>query len=262
MFNIEFLDTFADGGYTANAGTTINILLQPFLGKHRDMKPFGSAPFGPSASGAPARIRLTKLFYTIGTAGHSIYLCRPLNWTTVTAAAAAGGFALSVAADPGIYSLNYRYANAAGLGQQSPWVANAAGSTPVDIADRAAMGVGDWIAYQIGTGLYVLDQITSGTFASFGLTNAIPTTGVPLGAKVFLFGNPASDKVPYTRNLHTVWKPDVTSAYSLITREYPLGGDGIGLYHCYHAGDPLMIQSTNGTVAGTFPLIAGGFTEW
>ena len=261
MFNVEFLDTFADGGITAGAGTVINYLVQPFLGKDRSMKALGQAPFGPFAKGPPGRIRLTKLLYSIGTASHNVFFMRPLNFTTVAAAAAAGAFALSVVADPGIYSLNYRYPNAAGLGMGTPWVANPASSTPVDVADRSAMGVGDWIAYQIGTGLFVLDQITSGTFASFGLTNAIPTTGVPVGALVYLFGTPTS-LVPYTRLAHTKWQPDVTTAYATITREYPLGGDGIGLYHCFHPGDPLMIQSSNGTVAGNFQLIAGGFTEW
>jgi hypothetical protein len=233
---------------TQTAGTAITVGVPPVTHLGVSPLPYRYGQFDVTGGRAnwlesvAARTVITCALYTTGPTGHTITLLRPLNFCKITAAIAAGGTAITVDADPGVFSSNYRY----------PLPTGAVPS----VADNA-ISTGDFVAYQLSDGTWVFDKIASGTF---GGANLVLTTGVPnvtgvtvlANSPLFFFGI-QTDTDPATGVAHPGTK---TIASTNRVNQFD-DGAVIGFGNALHPGDPLLLHSNNATDAGSFEGVAG-----
>lgn len=229
---VQSYGAFSKGRKTATAGTAIVILIPPF--SNQGMPGLGTGKMG---LGVP---HITHMIVDGTTTKQTIGILRPQNFTTFSANAAAGQAVVSLTADPGVYSTNWKY----GLpnGQSGPRTAD------------DAIASGDYCVYQAADGTYIADtaagSYTSGTVT---MTTNLPTGGVLQGGLFWLFGQTA-DTDPNTGEPHL--SIDTTGAAARI--EYT---DANGLWCALHQGDPLLIVDPNATAADTWQLVAGYYAK-
>jgi hypothetical protein len=241
MLSNPVYGTFSEGGQTQTAGTVINFMIQPWLGQDGSGYASGTIP-------SKGLTHVSKIFYNIGTTAHTLTFMRPLNYTTASSSAAGAQKVINIAADPGIYSTNYKYPIPSG--------------GAVDTADRSAIAANDFIAYQLANGLFIFDKISSVSTLALTMTSNIPTNGggIAKGGLIYLYGTITS-VVPYTRQAHPV-ATLIAAASNTVLTELPLGASDCGLVTTMHPGDPMVIQSSNGTTAGIFSLVSGYYGEF
>ncbi len=235
-------------GKATNAvgGTAFTKLIPPWVG------PPGAAAmiYGLNANNTPnwtgpsgGVTHITRALYTTPSTQHNVYLMRPLNWTTFSVAVAKNATAITLAADPGVYSTNYKYSLPAG--QTGPCVAD------------NAIAANDYVAYQLADGTWVLDTIASGTF---GGGNLVLTTGTPnvngatiaASSPLFFFGI-KTDTDPATGGAHwTTLTTASTNRQDIFQQDNTVGG-----FTALHPGDPIAFLSDNATAQGWLDLMAG-----
>ena len=236
--------TFCVGRKTAAGGTAFAQMIPPFSGQGGP----GPGPVptvlqnaGNSRNGVT---HITTLLYDIGTTIHTLTLLRPQNWTTFSAVGAASQAVVSLTADPGVFSTNYKYAfpNA----QTAPRTAD------------DAIASGDYCVYQAADGTWIMDTAASSYSAGqVTMTTNLPTGGVVAGAPFYLFGI-STDLDPATGLAHVQF--DAAPAAASGTARVTFGPDGSGILCALHPGDPLIIYSPNTTTAGFLQLVAGYYS--
>jgi hypothetical protein len=240
---------FSRGRKTATGGTAFTQFVPPFPGTS------GAQPTGgpgilpgapPTGVHTPGRgiIHVKNFQYIVPTTAHLVTIMRPLNWTYLTANAAASQAVVVIANDPGAYATagNYRYSLP--NGQTIPSTAN------------NLIAASDYVMYQATAGQWVLDTVASVSGLSITLTNNVPTGGTLANTPLYWFGV-STDTDPWTNEAHQQF--DVLAAASN-TANYSLS-DSTGLWHTYHQGDPLVFYSSNATTAGFIELISGEYSE-
>ena len=246
MFNMQFAyPTWATGNYTATAGTVITAFVPPVRGTANGAPLLyqvdGSAnPLWVRGTGA-AVTHLNRLLYTTGTTAHTVTVLRPLNWTYFTTAIAKNVTAFTgIAADPGVYSTNYKYPLPAGQ------------TGPANVADNA-IASGDYIMYQLVDGTWVLDT-AGGSFSAGALTVTTGTPnitggGIAKNSVLFFFGA-TGDTDPATNQKHFACGTTAST-----TKQDLLPDQIIGSVAGIHPGDPLVVVSNNATAAGTLDAV-------
>lgn len=230
-------------GQTQTQGTVITQGIPPWAGRGYNKFLYNAGTKNWLTNGG-AVTHVTNVALTTGSTAHLAYVMRPLNYTTVTVAAAAGATTLTVAADPGIYSTNFNYPLPGGL----TW--------PMNVADSGIAG-SDYIMVQLADGTWLTILVTSVA----GLVLTVPALPSPTGAGnvvlagalVYYFGD-AGDTDPNTNML----QPTIESAVSVSTQFQ----DGDGVVAALHAGDPLLFYDANATAADTLAFISGYFGKW
>ena len=233
--------TFSLPSLTQTAGTAIASLVIPFPGG-------GPAPlmysadvnFRPNWNRPGGFAHIEELTYTTTTTAHVVYLMRPLNWTTFSAAVPKATTAITLSTDPGKYSTGYHYATPGGA---------------VPVAADDTLVTGDYVCYQLADGTWQVDTIASGTFAG---ANLVLTTGTPnvtsgviaANSPLFYFGI-FSDTDPATGLAN--WNTTTVAA----TRNTLLADTLVGSFATLHAGDPVLFYSGNATNAGTLNVLSG-----
>lgn len=229
---VQSYGAFSKGQKTASAGTKIVILIPPF--SNQGMTGLGT---GKQGLGIP---HITHIIVDGTTTAQNIAILRPMNFTTFSANAASGQAVVSLTADPGVYSTNFKY----GLpnGQSGPRTAD------------DAIASGDYCVYQAADGTYVADT-AGGSFSSGSLTMTtnLPTGGVLAGGLFWYFGV-SGDTDPNTGEVQPLFGTTGTAA----RLEY---SDVNGLWNALHAGDPLLIVDPNSTAADTIQLVAGYYAK-
>lgn len=199
------LPLFGQKGYgntTANAGTLINLLLEPM---------------------ANAATVLTKMYYYIQGANHTVTCLRPLGSTILASAAAASQAVVNLTADPGVYlpANSWRTAN-----------------NPI--------AIGDYVAFQYADGTYGFDTVAAVNSLAITLTNNLPTLGLLSGAPFWFFGvktdtNP-NDGRPHPQIVVT------QTASGITVREFV--NTETGIISSINKNEPILLQSDNLSVAG------------
>lgn len=233
---------FTIPGATAAGGTAFQRVIPPFT--HPTAGPFTYSASAPKKLGN-AVTRVKKVVYTTGATAHAIYVCRPFNYTTVTAAVAKNTSTIVLADDPGVYSTNYKYATGNG-------------GVPATVADNA-IATNDYIVVQLADGTWHLSKVTV-TGLSMALTTALPNPtgagGVLAGALVYFYGQLTTDTDPATG----LANPTTTIALST-TRDATWADSDVGAVVALHPGDPLVFHSGNGTNAGTLEWVSGVYDQ-
>lgn len=214
----------AYGAVTANANTVITRLVEP--------KP-----------GCITRIRY--LSYTAGATAHTLTVMRPLNKTTLTAAASAAQAVVNIAANPGGYAALARN-----------------GVTP-RTADNLLAG-SDFVAYQASDGTWVLDTVSSISSLAVTLTTNVPTGGLAAGTVLWWFGI-ITDANPGNAAVHPQFAltDAVTTTFGSADDNY---AGWIGSLPPYNAlgmtgfGEPIILHSGNATNAGTLNFVSVLYT--
>jgi hypothetical protein len=250
---------FSIPGTTAAANTVITRLIAPFMGRSGAapfsflvdpaQKPDGSAIatlgkpgwIGPSS----AFTHVTDLFYTSLTTQHSLFILQPLNYTYFTAAVPKNTTAITLAADPGVYSTKFKYP--------------LPGSAIVpNVADNA-ISTGDYCAYPLNDGTWQLDKVASGSGTTPVLTTGTPNNtgaGIAQYAPFFFFGI-QTDTNPCTGMPHPLFHSNVNTQ----TEKFQAAAGGsMGLFASLHKGDPMIFYSSNGTNAGILEVLAGFYS--
>lgn len=232
------LASFTIPGLTQTAATIITRVIPPFA--HPTAGPLLQSNASPKKFGAGRTIVKKVCYTTLGTA-HAIIIARPFNYTTITTAAAKNTSTIVLADDPGAYSTNYKYPNAAG-------------GVPASVADNA-IATNDFVCFQLADGTWHFSKVTV-TGLSMALTTAMPNPtgagGVLAGALCYFYGNITSDLDPATGFAN----PTTTIALST-TRDATWADSDVGVVDALHAGDPLVFHSANATNAGTLEWISG-----
>ena len=249
--------TFNINRVTASANTVFTRVIPPFCGNS------GSAPkrFTVDAvsyrggTGAPnwntpsdAFTHITDLWYTSLTTAHSLYVLRPLNWTYVSSAVASNTTTITVAADPGTWATAgvYKY----GLPSGDSGVPNLANNTQAS---------GDYYAFQLNDGRWMVDVATGGTTGTtLVLTTGTPNVagaGIAAYSPIFWFGA-VGDTDPATGIIQPLFD---SIANTNVT--FRGGAYGAGLFNNLHRGDPLIFYSSNGTDAGILELLSGYYSN-
>jgi hypothetical protein len=217
---------FSYGKKTATAGTVINrAIFPPRMGTGKRYENTAI---------------ITDLIYNIGTTAHTITVMRPLNWTTFTANAAAAQAVVNIAEDPGTFQTAGVYKYPLPNGQTVPRTAN------------NTLAGSDYVVFQCADGGYVMDTVSSVSSLAVTLTTNLPTGGVLSGGILWWFGA-ITDTDPATNEAHQIL--DVLAASSGTV--HTTFSNNHGLWNAYHNGDPVILQSSNGTTAGTFELVGG-----
>lgn len=234
--------SFSVGKKTANAGTAIAVLVPP------DNQPLSSSGTPVLPALLPNFIHVTDLVYDVGTTAHTLTVMRPLNYTTFSADAAASQQVVNLTEDPGLFQTAGRYKYALPNGLTVPSAAN------------NGVAQNDFVAYQAASGQWVVDTVSSVSGLAVTLATNLPTGGVKKGGLLYFFGL-STDVDPATNLAHQ--QIDVLAAGSGTSRyAIQASAAGAGLFQTYHAGDPLVIHSSNGTTAGTFQLVAGYYSKF
>ncbi len=250
--------TFTVGTNTANSGTAFASLIPPCPGATEP--PFiynvkgTSAPYLPNwlKWSSAAWTHIDALLYTIAGTAHSVYLMRPLNFTSVATAALTAQTVINIAYDPGIYSTNYAYPTPGGV------VVNGSGVPPCQVTDNAIAG-GDYVAYQLPDGTWFMDTVASVSTLAITMTTNVPAgttaTALPIGTPFFFYGI-FSDKDPATGLAH--WKTTPT----ISTNRVNLLGTSLNSgFQTIHSGDPVIFYSANSGSAGVLDEISGKFDK-
>jgi hypothetical protein len=208
---------FGFGGYTAAAATVINVLIPP-----RSTKLFSI---------------ITTIRYSNGgtTQGHTITFLKPVGSTTVTSATTAGQKVVPLVADP----------TAALVGPNGTTSQVAASATSAN----------DWLVFQLPDGTYYFDKANSTVTTTVTMTSNLPTNGLAAGAKVWNM-KIASFKDPWTGNAFESVSGAFETALSSTLPNVIQDVDN-GLTSSNRAGEPILVQSNNISVAGTIDWIAG-----
>ena len=227
---------------TAGSGAFF-ALVTPF-GSSPQYFPMPSAGINAKESRGRYKSHVTKVIYTTGGTAHIIYIARPLNFSVVAAAVAAGATNIPLADDPGVYSTNYKYASLNG-------------SAPAQVADNA-ISSGDYIGVQLADGTWKAAQVTGGSYT--GLTvAALPNNnsiGINKGALCYFFGNVSSDVDPATGQT----QPQTQIASSQ-TRDASWADQQYGVVAALHPGDPLLFLSGNASAQGYLEHCGGFYSE-
>lgn len=141
-FSIPLLDARGFGVKTETADTVITRLIPPVR---------------------RAFTRLTGVHYRAGGTAHTLTVMRPLNKTTLTAAAAAAQAVINIAADPGDYPTGSR------------------------VADNA-IAANDYVVIELADGTHHIGVVSSVASLAITLTANLPTGGAASGATVWFFG--------------------------------------------------------------------------
>jgi hypothetical protein len=248
MLTSEFprLGAFNLPRVTANGGTAFVAVISPFGGTG----PGNAMQYGGVVGKVGGRLyrprgvsHVNKLIYTTGATAHLISILRPLNYTTLSAAAAAGATTLNLNDDPGIFSTNMK-----------PMM----GPIPAQVSDRGIAG-GDYIVIQLADGSWYPIKVTS--VSTLALTvPAIPSAtgalGALAGAMVYLMGLP-TDTDPY--NGQTQPSTQIASGVTRDVTEIAAGSDG--LIAALRNGDPMLFYSPNTTNAGILEQLSGFYAD-
>ncbi len=249
-FAMPIWDTFAVPSATAAGATAFTALIPPYRwGSGGE----GGAPslYGLNVSGGPnwtgqhgAFTHVDTLLYTTAATAHKIGIMRPLNWTTFAAAVAKNATAITLTADPGVFSTNYKYPTPGGV-------------VPALADDTIATS--DYVAYQLNDGTWQLDTIASGTFAGANLvltTGTANTAGATIakGNVLFFFGI-IGDTDPGTGLGQ--WQ---TTSIASATRATMLQEAVLGGLKALHRGDPMIFYSPNTTNAGLLDHLSGYYS--
>ena len=239
---------------TASANTIINQVVPPFLGNSGPPNLFSVAGAGTAANtanpGTPSWIggavqgaaftHITDVIYTTVTTVHQLYFMSPLNWTTQLSDMTSSSTTMALSADPGTWQVAgvYKY------------------NTVIPTQASNAIAASDYVVYQLNDGRWVVDKVASGSGTAPVLTTGIPAvTGAKLlaGSPVFWYGV-ATDTNPFTGTVHPF--TDVPANTRQVMSTY-----GVGLYNSLRRNDPMIIQSSNGTNAGTFELLTAYYSN-
>lgn len=238
---------FSFGSKTAAAGTEFLSIIPPRTLQGSAVGLLAVASNIPTWwSGTYGYSHITKLVYTTAGTVHALQLLRPLNWTTANGAVAPNATSLTLAANPGTYSTNYRY----------PKTSTTQG--PAAIADNN-IAANDFIACQLVDGSWFFSKVTSVSSLTLTLTTATPNVtggGIADGTPIFFFGAPG-DSDPATG----VAQFSTTTTASQ-TRQTILEDTVLGAFHSLHPGDPLLFYSPNTTAAGTLDYLAGYYSKF
>lgn len=218
---------------TQTAGTLINALVPP--------------------SGNPGwYTRLLWVNYIVGTTTHNITILREKGRATVNGVAASGQAVFNISADPG--------GTAANLGPNGT----------ISQLATDALGGSDWLVFQLPDGTYYFDKVSSIATLAVTMTNNLPTNGLASGATVWFMGQ-AADTNPLDILAAAHPKFNIAAAGSA-TVATPLPGgtvgtqpvvpsDIMGLCVSTRTNSPLLIQSSNGTTAGTIDSFGYAFSD-
>jgi hypothetical protein len=169
----------------------------------------------------------TVLRYNAGATLHTLTILKPQGTTTLSADASAGQKVINLTADPG-------------TSLKGP------NGTASRLANNGIAG-SDWLAFEAPDGTIVFDKVSSVATLAITMTTNIPTNGVKSGAKVWFFGV-AGDSDPFTAE----------AFYSLIGPASALteiADTENGIASSNHQYEPLLVQSSNGSNAGTIDLV-------
>jgi hypothetical protein len=244
----EVFGTFATPSKTATAATAFAQLVPPWRGVAGGASKLYKLDSGrPNWSSRGAFTHITRLFYECGSTIHDVVVMRPLNYAIIRADVAHNAATFVLESDPGLYATvnNYKY----GLPPEANGIS-------ASVANNA-IAAGDYVAYQLRDGTWVLDTVASGTYAALVLTTSTPNVtggGVEAGTPMFFFGI-YTDKDPATGLIHPVYSCKAS------TRENLLGaGDGASI-SSLHPGDPMVVFSGNATAAGFLVTAAGHYAD-
>lgn len=235
---------FAYGKTTASAGTAFARLIPPY--RSVDSAAEQSTNVNNPAVGDGV-IHLTGLRYQCGTTSHVLTFMKPLNYTTVSADAAASQAVVVLTADPGLYQTSDRYKYPLPAGMTAPATGN------------NGIAASDYVVYQAAAGHWVMDTVSSVSSLSVTLATNLPTGGVKAGAIFYFFGV-STDTDPQTNLAHQ--QADIEAAPSgtaMVT--LPLLSSG-GVAHALHRGDPMIIHSNNATAQGWLQLASGFYGRY
>src|SRR5574341_654632 len=209
-FSLPLYQMRGYGKLTQNAGTVITRLIEPVKN---------------------AFTRLTSFVYTNLATAHTLTVMRPLNKTTLSAAAAGGQADITITADPGNYPASSR------------------------VADNV-IAANDFVVLEAADGTFILDTVSVVAGLVITLTNNLPTGGCKSGAVLWFFGVIAD-----TNPADSLAHPQFTLTASVVTRLGSDPGDSIagfigtipnpntdftlnGKY------EPIILHSGNATNAG------------
>jgi hypothetical protein len=238
---------FTIGRKTAAANTAFTQLIPP-APQGRQLL-WTAGPNQPNWYSLGWMTRVTRIAYLSGTASHLLTCMRPKNWAVTTQAMPQNFKTMTLATDPGLYSINYKYPIPPG-------------AVPSQVADHALVS-GDYITYQLDDGSWQLDTVNvvaAPPPVSFSVNVGTPNrAGATLraGAPVFYFGLPTLLD-PITGMLDPNWStapPASGTAHDVFT-------DSVNLISALRLGDPMCFFSNNATTAGELELISGYFGAW
>jgi len=248
---LPVLKTFSCPRNTATAGTKFIAGVPPNDMPHVKTYPVGpmggTALIGSKVDMGRGKPHVTKVIYTTtSSTAHLISILRPLNFTAVNGAVAAGGTTINIFQDPGIYSTNYLFGSTCN-------------GAPTQVADAGIAG-GDYFAVQLADGTWWFSSVTS--VSTLALTvPAIPTPtgssppGILNGAIFYWFGI-ATDTDPATGQV----QPSTQIAASQ-TRDTSWYDPYYGVVSALHDGDPLLFYSPNPTAAGILEAMFGYYSD-
>jgi len=250
MRTLPIWDTFAIPEATASGATAFGALIPPYRwgsgGEGAAPNLYGLNTYGTAnwqgQNGAFTHI--DTLLYTTGATAHKVGVMRPLNWTTFAAAVAKNATSITLTADPGVFSTNYKYATPGGV-------------VPALADDTIATG--DYVAYQLNDGTWQVDTIASGTFAGANLvltTGTANVTGATIakGNVLFFFGI-IGDSDPATGLGQWQTTLALSTVRASLLQESVLGG-----LKSFHRGDPMIFYSPNTTNAGLMNHMSGYYS--
>ena len=232
---------------TQTAGTAITRLVPPYPGSAQ--RP--STPYSVNANGlaswtgaSTAWTHVSQILYTTSTTQHNVYVMRPLNWTYLTAAVAKNTTVFNVAADPGVYSTNYKYPTAGGV-------------PPCQAADNA-IAANDYVAFQYVDGTWQLDTVASVSSLAITLTTGTANrTGATVAANSpFFFFGIQTDVDPADGVAHWHTTTTASTNRAALIADYFSGG-----IQSWHPGDPMVIYVDNLTAAGALDLASGFYQK-
>lgn len=237
------------GRFTASGGTAFAALVPPAPGG------LGSSPARysddnrmPNWYGAPRTVVTSLLYSATSTDVHTLTYLRPKNWARIKNAVAKTGTTFVLAADPGVYSTNYRYSSPIGTGTAA-------------LSDNP-IATSDYVAYQLNDGTWQLDTVASGTFAALVVNTGVPNiTGAQVLANspMFFFGA-VGDADPATGLADPT---TVTANGSAATLRVQMADEQIcGFLSGLHPGDPLILYSNNATTAGIIEGVSGFYARY
>ncbi len=192
-----------------------------------------------------AYTHITQLIYTGGSTIHNVTVMRPLNWTYITTAVAHNSQTVVLAADPGIYSTNYKYPLPGGV------------TKPAVGADDGIAG-SDYVAFQLKDGSWHVSAVTSVSSLTLTITTATPNVsggGAAANTVLYFFGA-AANVNPQTGAAHLYVNSIASARGSLIS-----DGAGPAAITSLNPGDPLLIYSSNVTAAGFLNACCGIYAD-
>lgn len=245
--------TWSVGGIHGSGTTAFAALIPPYPGPINAPLIYALDPKGrPNWWGQTAAwTHVSRILFTTGTTLQTNYLMRPQNFTTAAGAAAAGQAVINLTEDPGIFSTNYRFP----LPGAQPTAGTNPGryAYPGRVADDGIAG-GDYCAYQLTDGTWVLDTVSSVSALAITMTTNVPAGGVAAGAPFFLFGQ-SGDSDPATGNVHYFY--DTTASTTNEKFDDPL----CSFFQTLHPGDPVCAYFPNATATCKLSWMSGYYAR-